>query len=56
MQFGGDYKRTRAFKEKFVDRLKLVRTLYRQVDCSVDPDGLILAPTSRPHIPKISQA
>lgn len=50
LQFGGDYKRTRKFKENFLVRLKLVKTLYPAAKVSVDQEGLILAP-SPSHIP-----
>jgi hypothetical protein len=50
MQFGGDYGRTRDFKAKFLERMKLVKTIYRDARVSVDPEGLILYP-SPPHIP-----
>ena len=50
LQFGSDYKRTRKFKENFLERLKLVRQVYRDVKVSVDPLGLVLSP-SPSHIP-----
>jgi hypothetical protein len=50
LQFGSDYKFTRQFKAKFLERLKLVKTVYRDAKVSLDPEGLILAP-SPPHIP-----
>jgi hypothetical protein len=50
LQFGGDYKLTRQFKAKFLERLKLVKTVYRDVKVSADPEGLILSP-SPSHIP-----
>lgn len=50
LQFGADYKRTRAFKEKFLERLKLVKHLYPKANVSLDPEGLLLAP-SPSHIP-----
>ena len=50
LQFGGDYARTRAFKEKFLERLKLVKAVYRDVKVSVASEGLILSP-SPSHIP-----
>lgn len=53
MQFGGDYKRLRKFKEKFLERLKLVTHIYRAVKVSEDHEGLILSP-SPTHVPRIS--
>lgn len=50
MQFGADYKHTRQFKAKFLERLRLVQTLYRGVKVSPDEKGLILSP-SPSHIP-----
>lgn len=50
LQFGGDYKLTRQFRAKFLERMKLVKTLYPAAKVSVDPEGLILAP-SPSHIP-----
>lgn len=50
LQFGGDYKRTRKFKEKFLERLKLVKTVYPHAKVSLDDDGLVLSP-SPSHIP-----
>jgi hypothetical protein len=54
MQFGGDYGRTRKFKEKFLERLKLVQTVYREAKISLDPDGLILSP-SPTHVAKVQR-
>jgi hypothetical protein len=48
MQFGGDYTRTRAFKEFFLLRLKDVLCLY-PVRLEVLPEGLELRP-SPPHV------
>lgn len=50
LQFGSDYTRTRAFKEKFLERLRLVMQVYPQAKLSPDPEGLILSP-SPSHIP-----
>lgn len=50
LQFGSDYGRIRDFKAKFLERLKLVKQLYPKANVSVDPEGLILAP-SPSHIP-----
>lgn len=50
LQFGGDYARTRKFKENFIARLKLVKSVYPDVKLSLDREGLILSP-SPSHIP-----
>jgi hypothetical protein len=50
LQFGGDYSRTRDFKDKFIDRLKLVKTVYPRVDIEPGEVGLALRP-SAPHVP-----
>ncbi len=49
-QFGGDYSRPRKFKEKFIERLKLVTMLYPEARVSVEDFGLKLTP-SPTHIP-----
>jgi Plasmid encoded RepA protein len=55
-QFGGEYGRTRKFKEKFLERLKAVLELYpaARVSASDEPGrkGLVLEP-SPPHVPKL---
>ena len=55
-QFGGDFGRTRAFKEKFLERLKLVKALYpaARVQPSADKlkPGLVLEP-SPTHVPRL---
>jgi hypothetical protein len=56
LQFGGDFARTVDFKRKFIERLKLVRTLYpaarvRPSDDKRNP-GLILEP-SPTHVPRL---
>jgi hypothetical protein len=50
LQFGGDYRRTRAFKEKFLRQLKQVLELYPQAKVEPVASGLKLLP-SRPHVP-----
>lgn len=50
LQFGADYARVRDFKAKFLERLKLVKTLYRGLNASPDEKGLVLSP-SPSHIP-----
>jgi hypothetical protein len=50
LQFGADYKLTRQFKAKFLERLKLVQAVYRGVKVTPDEKGLILSP-SPSHIP-----
>lgn len=55
-QFGGDFARTRAFKEKFLERLKLVKQIYPAARVrpseNMRKPGLILEP-SPTHVPKI---
>lgn len=50
-QFGSDYKRTRAFKEKLIKELGKVYASYSDLRAAPDDQGLILMP-SRPHIRK----
>jgi len=50
LQFGGDYKRTRAFKEKFLGHLKRVLALYPQANVEPTAAGLVLQP-SKTHVP-----
>lgn len=50
LQFGGSYGRTVDFKRKFVERLKLVNTLYRNLRVTPSAEGLTLHP-SPSHIP-----
>lgn len=50
LQFGGDYARTRKFKENFLQRLKLVKQVYPDAKLSVGREGLVLSP-SPSHIP-----
>lgn len=49
-QFGGDYKRTRDFRAKFLRHLKQVVALYPQAKVEPSSEGLRLLP-SRPHVP-----
>src|SRR5205085_2248759 len=50
LQFGSDYKRTRAFREAFRAELRRVQTVYFEAEADPDhPDGLMLRP-SRPHV------
>ena len=50
LQFGGNYKRTRAFKEKFILQLKRVLELYPQADVEPSDSGLVLRPSAT-HVP-----
>lgn len=50
LQFGGDYKHTRQFKAKFLQRLKLVKTVYPKAKVASGDEGLILSP-SPSHVP-----
>ena len=50
LQFGSDYKRTRAFREAFRAELRKVLTVYFDADADAEHhEGLMLRP-SRPHI------
>jgi hypothetical protein len=49
LQFGGDYARTRKFKENFLDRLKQVKTIYPSANIEPTAQGLMLRP-SHPHV------
>lgn len=44
-QFGGDYNLTRQFKAKFIEKLKVVRTIYPAARLEVAAGGLTLAPS-----------
>ena len=50
MQFGADYTRTRAFKEAFLEKLKVVRELYPAARVAPAVGGLSLWP-SPTHVP-----
>jgi len=50
LQFGGDYKRVRAFREKFLRQLKRVVEVYPQVRVEPGSSGLLIKP-SRTHVP-----
>ena len=52
-QFGSQYTRLRAFKEKFLENLTDVRIVYPDLNVEVTPDYLILR-RSRTPIPKLS--
>lgn len=45
MQFGGDYTRLRAFKEKFLERLRMVAKLYPDARVEALSQGLKLSPS-----------
>jgi hypothetical protein len=47
LQFGSQYKRTRAFKEKFLKELPHVLLLYPAANVTVQDHGLLLAPSTR---------
>lgn len=49
MQFGANYKRTRAFREAFLKAMKKVAEVYPEANVDSDLKGLTLKP-SRPHI------
>lgn len=49
-QFGSDYTRTRDFKRKFINQLRVVRTVYPEANVEDRGTCLILRP-SKPHIP-----
>jgi len=49
MQFGANYKRTRAFREAFLRAMKKVAEVYPEANIDSDRKGLTLKP-SRPHI------
>jgi hypothetical protein len=50
LQFGGDYVRSRAFKENFVRQLAAVRVVYPEAKVEATPGGLVLRP-SPAHVP-----
>ncbi len=52
LQFGAEYKRTRAFKEKFLEQLRKVQAVYPEARLEGSDRGLLLKP-SRPHILKL---
>ena len=52
LQFGADYKRTRAFKEKFLEALKKVELVYPELKADTGAKGLVLKPSST-HIKQI---
>jgi len=52
MQFGADYKRTRAFKDKFLEALKKVELVYPELKADAGDKGLILKP-GKAHIKKL---
>ena len=49
-QFGADYKRTRDFKKKFINKLRVVRAVYPEAKIEDGDTCLILHP-SKPHVP-----
>lgn len=49
LQFGAEYKRTRAFKEAFLKHLRAVCAIYTEVQVEPSAHGLLLKP-SRTHI------
>lgn len=52
LQFGGDYKRQRAFKENFLKALKQV-TMFYEARVVVDKSGIRLAP-GKPSVPRLA--
>jgi hypothetical protein len=44
-QFGAQYKRTRAFKESFIEHLKYVQAVYHRLNVEVFDDYLLLNPS-----------
>lgn len=51
-QFGADYARTRDFKRKFINHLKVVKAVYPEAKVEDGDTCLILRP-SKPHVPAL---
>ena len=47
-QFGGQYQRTRAFKEAAIEQLRVVLVAYPAADVTPLPDGLLLKRSALP--------